>query len=195
MPRILRRCLPYEESLVLSGGLVNTWDTYTFRTSSVFDPDYNFAGHQPRGFDEISPFYEYYRVVGASCSVTFTWDQSSGYTSGLCCGIAMRDNATVPGTLRDLAESRYKRYKYVTINGVDKATVKYFYSAKKMLGARSIREATAFRSLITTNPADTWYFIICAGPVDLTSTNWQVRANVRINYFVEFQGYRQVAAS
>jgi len=36
-----------------------------FRTSSVFDPDYTGAGHQPSNFDQLSTLYKQYKVLSA----------------------------------------------------------------------------------------------------------------------------------
>jgi hypothetical protein len=63
MPTIYRTTLKYVETLDvnLSANIVTS---YEFRTNSVYDPNYTGGGHQPLGFDEISTFYNKYRVLG-----------------------------------------------------------------------------------------------------------------------------------
>lgn len=53
--------LIYSDRIVANPG-VGATDIYTFRLNSLFDPDYSYTGHQPRGFDQLALLYHRYRV-------------------------------------------------------------------------------------------------------------------------------------
>jgi len=57
-----------DQSLVSTLG--STGD-YQFRLNSLFDPDLTGGGHQPMGFDQITPLYNRYRVFSVSYRITF----------------------------------------------------------------------------------------------------------------------------
>lgn len=86
VPPVLRAEFPYNDNLNLaaSTGL----NTYLFNSNNMYDPNYTGTGHQPRGWDQITPYYKYYRVVSATMHVKATWN-----------GIA--DSATYVGVFLD----------------------------------------------------------------------------------------------
>lgn len=45
--------------------------SYTFRGNSVYDPDYDGVGHQPRFHDQLSPLYNKYYVHGSAINVCY----------------------------------------------------------------------------------------------------------------------------
>jgi hypothetical protein len=61
-----------------TGGIVGT--TNTFQLNGLYDPDITGAGHQPYGFDQITPFYSVYTVRNARAVITVTGvDDSSNF--------------------------------------------------------------------------------------------------------------------
>jgi len=62
-PRTLRRSLRYAESFGLTTGASGGCGAeQAFILNSLFDPNYTGTGHQPYGFDQISPLYASYLV-------------------------------------------------------------------------------------------------------------------------------------
>lgn len=59
--------MPYFDSglSIPTGGAVGGLPySYVFRANSLYDPDYTGVGHQPLGYDQFSPMYKQYCVVG-----------------------------------------------------------------------------------------------------------------------------------
>ncbi len=71
-----------------TAGSVNTATGYTFRLSSLYDPDYTGAGHQPYMFDQLTPIYNKYIVEKVEYKVRFRQVASSPITS-LWCGYSL----------------------------------------------------------------------------------------------------------
>lgn len=49
-----------------------------FRLNSMYDPDKTYAGHQPSGFDQLSPIYNRYKVVGATVTLNVNDPEEDG---------------------------------------------------------------------------------------------------------------------
>jgi len=82
---------------------------YNFRANSCYDPDYDGAGHQPMGFDQMALKYNHYQVLGSRIKVTpiplgtvsSTGDEPSWVT------VTTRDNVGVAyTTIEGVLESK-----------------------------------------------------------------------------------------
>lgn len=58
-----------------------------FRLNSLYDPDFTFTGHQPSGFDQMSPLYARYQVYKVDVQIKVI----GPFTSGNCVGINVRN--------------------------------------------------------------------------------------------------------
>lgn len=81
----------------------------TFRSNSIYDPDYTGGGHQPRSHDQWATYYKYYRVLACSIRATFFWDTIPSQSH--CVGVYIDDNATFAySSSLDLYEKEGSRY-------------------------------------------------------------------------------------
>ncbi len=80
-PDTLRRTLKYCSSKSYTTGTSGiVGSTNTFRLNGLHDPDTTGVGHQPYGYDQITPFYGVYTVVRAWADITVSGvDDSSTY--------------------------------------------------------------------------------------------------------------------
>lgn len=99
------RCrLKYAESIVLATSAIFTGD-YTWMINSLFDPNFTGGGHQPRGFDQLSAFYNRYRVYGVHYKVTclVAADQ-------IILTVYPSNQTTAPSTFQDAAEQAMSKW-------------------------------------------------------------------------------------
>jgi len=64
LPNRLRTTLTYSEQISLNPG-ISTPANYYFRANDVYDPNFTSTGHQPKGFDQFSQFYNHFIVEKA----------------------------------------------------------------------------------------------------------------------------------
>ena len=71
MARELFTTLRYVESIVLGNEVVSGLSKapYIFTLNGLYDPNITGTGHQPRGYDQITPFYKAYTVLGVSIRI------------------------------------------------------------------------------------------------------------------------------
>lgn len=62
--------LRYSDSVSLGNGVDSPYK-YTIRSNSLYDPDYQVGGHQPKGFDFWAGAYKRYLVYGAKLTAYF----------------------------------------------------------------------------------------------------------------------------
>lgn len=101
-PNILKTKLPYSQDFGLSTGTLSSvfGPEQSFRLNAPFDPDFTGTGHQPYGYDQLTPFYNKCMVTAVDIEVTF-YDPSA---DGLACGIFMKsylDATTLVGSSVD----------------------------------------------------------------------------------------------
>lgn len=71
-----------------------------FRANSLFDPDRTGVGHQPRGYDQITPMYNRYRVDSLKWTVKF----AAANLAYNCC-VALVNGAQTYTTIVDIGET------------------------------------------------------------------------------------------
>jgi len=90
-PRRFRVRLKYSETPTVStAGSVNTAASYTWRLSSLYDPNFSAGGHQPYQFDQLSSLYSYYKVY--KCAYAVRISSTTGSHGPAYCGINIRSD-------------------------------------------------------------------------------------------------------
>ncbi len=82
LPRMMRKQLRYAETFSLTtgtAGVIGTVQTMTL--NNLYDPNQSGVGHQPYGFDQLTPFYGYYVVHNCRWRLLAT---TIGNTSEVC---------------------------------------------------------------------------------------------------------------
>lgn len=186
-----RAQLPYADIFQMNmslGGVANQ----NFRLNSVFDPDLSGVGHQPRFFDQISPLYFYYTVVGATAeciigpapadnALVLTYLDGSGGTSAASMGGATTAiNSELPGTTLDISVNAAR-----PISRTVRA-----HMPRLLGGGRSEAEYiadTANWTPVTNNPAKVAFWQIQMQPCG-TGATINCQAYVKIVFDVVFSG-------
>lgn len=74
--------LTYAEAYVSTQSSVGgiTGNPLEYSLNSLFDPNISGGGHQPYGFDQLTPMYSAYRVIGCSIQITCDWTDANPRT-------------------------------------------------------------------------------------------------------------------
>lgn len=145
----------------------------TFYVNSLYDPDYTGTGHQPMGFDQLSPLYNRYVVTGAKITTTFE-TSSSSMTTGTTVGITVHEGAAFYAsssqdveTLIEQGKTSYKMLGVAT-GGNAVCTITRNISMRKEFAVDDIISTNAdYGALCNTSPTNGLFATIWA-----SSTNF-----------------------
>lgn len=99
--------LQYSEllTLTISGG---SSSDYSFNMNSLFDPNRTGTGHQPRGFDQLTPLYNRY------CIDRCTWDiEIPSIVNTMNYAVVPANGITIITDVSDAAERRFSNQRAV----------------------------------------------------------------------------------
>ena len=152
------------------------YHTHVFRANSLFDPLHfagtNVTGYQPRGFDQITPLFERYAVLGSRCSITFM--PRSGSHSGVVFYLKTTLDPSYSTLLNvtDALESRMvSTCRYSEGQGSRGLTISRNFSAKKFFDVQSVRDNNQLSALCTQDPAEPAYFKFSAAATHASMSN------------------------
>lgn len=158
-------------------------DYHTFAGNSCYDPDVTGAGHQPNGFDEYSTLYYKYRVHGCKISIIGTNVTDAVPT---VMGLQTSTDSTYTAVYSDMVEQ--PRTIATVIGGKEgqgnSKKLKLYMSAKTLFGEKNIRDED-YSAAVTANPSKLFYYKLFAQASNAAST-WQIQANIKLTYYVEF---------
>lgn len=148
--------------------------------NSVFDPDRTGAGHQPYGFDQLTPIYNRYRVISCSYSIN-AYNGTTPIRFG-----ALPANEIPPITNMDeLCENPRSRWAVQMPGGSTQAVNGSVYIPS--LVGRTKAQYMAddrFQSTVTGNPQE--LALLCIYAQSLANVDQTVNVTVTLNYTVEF---------
>lgn len=152
--------------------------TLKYSCNGLHDPDISGVGHQPYYWDQISPLYNHYVVLGAKIKYTLTKFES---TTDVPVAVALwvEDDLTfTPGSVVNALEQGRKN----TIIGCDNAVtmVEHNWSAKKTW--KDPLSRTDIRGSPGSNPSEQQFFYLMANTMD-TAASAVVYYMVEIEYF------------
>lgn len=182
--------LPYADSINLPVGVSDIPYTYRYRLTSIYDPDFQVGGHQPRYHDQLEQFYSQYRVIGAKMRVVFSLANPTGV--GMTVGLR-----TSSGTGNDPTNHvemlERPDVKHVILNSQrPTASRTIFYSAKKVYGKGDMDALTAQFGF---NPQEEYYGNIHTVNTFPGGTPQQINVQVHVTYIVLLTERKQITAS
>lgn len=182
--------LPYADTESLSLGLADIPTTRRFRLTSIFDPDFNVGGHQPRYHDQLAEFYSQYRVLGAKMRVVYNLSNPGG--TGMTVGIR-----TSAGTGNDPTSHvemlERPDVKHMILNGErPSGELTCYYSAKKTF---QLGDMTPLTAQFGFSPQEEFYGNIHTINTFPGSAPQQVNVQVFIDYIVLCSERKQITAS
>lgn len=156
-PSRKRHVLTYSQTqqFTTTGG--NTFGTeQVFNLNNLYDPDFSGTGHQPYGFDQITPLYLRYKVDAAKVSLTFTDPSADGIVVG-----ALAQPPQVGTTLQGMsidraAETPLCAVKRINNSGKQVVTISAYLPIHKLCGLSKLQFAAdtdLYTSGVGTGPA------------------------------------------
>lgn len=183
MPIKFATKLRYQETLSLDPGASGATALYKFAANDVYDPNITATGHQPRGYDQLQPMYEYHTVIGARISIRFYSNSTSD--TPLRCGIALRATSTADTYANYAEQSGVRTVVLPCLTGqVASRTLSMTFSARRFFSSPKPMSDSELRGA-NGPPSRMAYFHIFAAPgtsVDPAA----ILFDVLIDYLVVF---------
>lgn len=160
--------------------------SYRFAANGLFDPDITAGGHQPLGFDQLSPFYAKMTVIASTISATFSV-ASTATNLAYQLGIHRNPNlASVPSSFLTYQENGNVSMKSFQFgSGSNKSpTVKQSFVTKKHMSVKDPLDEPSLASTAAANPTTLCAYDIFCGAADGATTNPALNVNIQIKYVI-----------
>lgn len=173
-----------------SGGGVQ----YAFRANSVFDPDYTGVGHQCLGYDQITPFFQHYVVLGAKITAKFMTTDNVVYNEFVTCSLV--DTLPSLSTISTYIENKRGTYGVIGAanGGKPVVTLTAKYSAKKFFHVKDPAGDSRLVASTANNPTEDALFMVGAQAMG-TGDPSTMNIMIVIDYIVKFLEPRVLAQS
>lgn len=143
---------------------------HIFRLNSLYDPDLTNLGHQPLGFDQLSPLYTLYTVIGCRARVTITnLDTEHPYNLYMFPSTSS-GSLDSDAQLSVMTERGLARWCQLTPAGAGGSTktITFNWSAKKFYGKSPFDDAS-YSALMNNNPGSGAYLHVAAQPLNASA--------------------------
>ncbi len=177
-----------------SAGVVSK---HQFRANSLFDPDSTGTGHQPKGFDQWTPFWNHYIVTGSKITVQFTGSGSNQPGSVFGVGIVPTTGG-LGSTPAAICENNIANWQVAGLSANDsmKHSITAYYSAKNYFNITDVKDnVDRLGAAITANPAEDVLFEVFFGALDATVNPVLADILVTIEYTASFSEPKILAQS
>lgn len=180
-------------SLTANAGVMQT---YGFRASSIYDPNYTGTGHQPMGRDQIGLFYNRYLVVGSRITVTTNDSYQVGTALPYAYGIQLvNDLGNITAAWDTVKEQGRSVCKIRNTNFNTNRTVSMGYSLKKFFNISKVKDCQLTHGAHWDyNPTEQPLFVVFVQD-EAKSGNQTVNLVVTIDYAVLCSEPNTLAAS
>lgn len=189
--------LPYVEQNSFSTTL-GSRGYYSYILNSCYDPNHTGAGHQPLGFDQMTPIFGRYCVIGAQIKVTF-WSKDTDELLGV--GIHLSEMSTPPSNITQLIEQGAVTYRMISPtggtynNGVPQTIMYLNCSPKKFCKVASLLDNNDFNSSTGSNPVRPIYAHLIVFQPDGGATSATVGFQIDMRQTVVFNTPTNVTQS
>jgi len=197
-PKTMKFKHKYVENLTPVTIPLGAFTQLAWSCNGMFDPNISGAGHQPYYFDQLTPLYDHYTVIGSKIKVSVIDYDSVDNTRGMFTGVVVTDvNSPLTSYLQAMEYSNQKgRGNYKLMNtgrSLRPATFTANWSAKKYFGGSPLSDSE-LQGTSTANPTEqsfyTVWFQISDGVADS-----QLSVFVEIEYIAVWTELRSVTSS
>jgi hypothetical protein len=189
--------LPYDQNYTLTVGSTSTFGTgQVFRLNSCYDPDETGTGHQPYGWDQITPFYGTYKVTKCDVDLQFSFPSAAGVVCGVNVVIA-GDTYDISGkSISAISEQPMSSVSRVPTTGNQTFRFRRSFPMGSVYGiteAQFRNSLLSFASLTTTNPTVIPRIQTAIASLNSSDSTATVYVQARLVYHVEM--YQRVVLS
>lgn len=172
----------YSETVTLTG-TSGAIASNLFSCNGMFDPNFTGAGHQPMGFDTLTPLYDHYCVLASRIKITIGPTTVAQPASII--GLFINDNTSLsgsitPATVWEQSDAKKICTKMIVTAPTDTYSLYSSWSARKRFG-RSPLTNTDLQGTSSSNPTEQSYYTIVLQSIDASSTA-SFYVNVQIQY-------------
>lgn len=155
----------YSAAIQLDPGAAGIMASHVFSANGLYDPDITGTGHQPMGFDQLTPLYDHYTVIAAKITVKSS-NPDTTYQQIL--GINTLDDTTDPAsgdvhTMIEQGKCKYIVFADDASSGSKSVSSKV--SVKKFFGKSNMMDNAELKGNAAANPLEQVYFHVVAAPI------------------------------
>lgn len=189
----MRCILPYVDELSFSTSAASSvFGTETvYRLNSLFDTYFPVGGHQPYGFDQITPFYSYYTVDRVDLEITFSNPSADGLVVATYLKNFQDTNTLVGATIGQAQERPQVWVRNLNDTGSQVVTFRKSVDLPTMVGLTRTQyhgATSAFSARVTADPAQTPYVSMAVANSLGTAGAETVHGRVRLAFHATFFG-------
>lgn len=181
LPKVFKTKLRYSSSVQVNPGIAHSNGTHVFSCNGIYDPDVTATGHQPRGFDQLMPLFDHYRVLASRIMVRFFNQDASNPLIG---GVAIRDGTTTETTLFNYTEQGTVRTIPIGTQDTSIKTIKMGIAPHKWLGL-SYKD-NSLKGDVSSQPIEQCYYHVFVASPNSAVDPSPVDLNIEIDYLVQF---------
>lgn len=160
---------------------------YRFRPTAAFDVDPALGSTAMPGYAELSALYASYRVVQSRLRVSLV-SPTSGTATCVC--VPMNEDigaSPTYGVISSLVGTPYNEYRVVGAAGSPPSNFDLTMSTEKIFGSKAVYFDDAFASLVSTIPANNWFWVVAlilpAVVGGAQSYTFMVRLDIDVEFF------------
>lgn len=165
---------------------------WRFRLNSLFDPDFSGIGHQPYGFDQLSPLYNRYRVISCSYVVSAV-DQAGQYITFATLPANEQVNTLSLSEMRE--NPRCQFVVQAPASAMKQITGKVYLPSLVGRTKAQYMADDRYQALVTDNPAEAAILNVYVQRMDEGLNTLNVPLTVTLEYTVEFFDIKNFAQS
>lgn len=185
LPTTLKTNMIYSDYQELNPALASSIGI-ALSCNGLYDPYVAAGGHQPRGFDEITPLYDHYVVTNAKITVWFANQASTNNQQSLVT-ISVKDSATIMTSAIDVMESRVNVSRVLGIaTGDHTGVLELEVDPNKFLGRTNPMADPQLKGSSSSNPVEQCFFHLNVTPMDAVEDIGATVMWYRIEYQATF---------
>ena len=199
-PKMLRFTHKYVTSFKLTERAGINYDYWWISCNGMYAPEGTFTGHQPYYFDQVTPLYDHYTVIGSRVVWTITRSSpniGSALTTPIQGACAIMDSSTPLAVGQALQAAEKPSGVPFTIGSLEssqgRVVVEQSWSAKKAFGSATISDP-ALQGSVASNPTEQQWFYIQINP-DPAIPEDIIYVQAEVHYVAVWQELKTVAQS